>query len=257
MLELVDHFDIEQENPTKVRDNLLSQIHERADQIYTIASPWISFLAYQQGDVARNIDLLTESVANAQMLVRGAKEAIEARHGEIEEIIIQAREASAAAGAAVFTQDFRKEAETLENRGVRWLIATAALAGVTLIFACFMWLSATELGDGGIIAQRFGGKLAVLIVLFTATLWCGRTYKALMHLATVNGHRAMSIQTLQAFSHAASDVMTKDAVLLEATRAIFGSVPTGFLDGGGSGSGDRDLKIIELARNAGKGGGAG
>ena len=87
------------------------------------------------------------------------------------------------------------------------------------------------------------------MVLFTATLWCGKTFKALKHLSTVNRHRALSLQTFQAFSHAASDDPTKDAVLMEATRAIFGSTPTGYLDA--KGGSESDLKIIEIARTLG------
>jgi hypothetical protein len=56
----------------------------------------------------------------------------------------------------------------------------------------------------------------------------------------------MSIQTLQAFAAAASDTQTKDAVLVEATRAVFGNVPTGYIEGPG---GDSDLKIVEVARS--------
>lgn len=109
-----------------------------------------------------------------------------------------------------------------------------------------MWFW-TEAGlDQGQIFQKLSTKLVVLAVLLSATIWCGRNYKALKHLATVNRHRALSIQTLQAFSAAASDVQVKDAVLLEATRAVFGNVPTGYISDGG---GDGDLKIVEVARS--------
>lgn len=250
----IDKFNIEQQNPTQIRDQIINEIHARTDQLYTVTSPWIPFLAYQKGDIAQNIEKLTLSVTQAQTLVDGAKETIEKRQGEIEHIITKAREASAAAGAAIFTQDFLNEANALEGRAGKWLKATAGLAMSTLLFAAVMWLWPTQDIETPVILQKFGGKLAILVVLFTATLWCGRNYKALMHLSTVNRHRALSIQTLQAFAHAASDDATKDAVLMEATRAIFGSVPTGYLDG--RGGMNQDLKIIEVAKTlGGKGGG--
>ena len=65
------------------------------------------------------------------------------------------------------------------------------------------------------------------------------------HLAIINNHRAISLLTLQAFSNAANDVQVKDAVLLEATRAVFGTVPTGFVNA----NLDSDLKLVEIARN--------
>lgn len=245
----IDGFNIEQQTPTQVRDQLVSEVHSRADQLYTVAGPWIPVLAYQKGDVAKNIETLTASVTQAQTLVDGAKTAIANRQQEIETIITQAREASAAAGAAVFTKDFKDEAATLRDGANTWLKWTGFLAVLTLAFTAFMWLMPVETTDSAVVIQRFGGKIAVLLVLFTATLWCGRTYKALMHLSTVNRHRALSLQTFQAFSHAASDDATKDAVLIETTRAIFGSVPTGFLET--KESSDSDMKVIEIAKSFG------
>jgi hypothetical protein len=251
----VNSFNIEQQTPTQTRDTLVSEVHSRADQLYTIASPWIPFLAYQKGDVAKNIEALTTSVGQAQTLIEGAKTTIQARQSEIEGIITQARESSAAAGAAVFTHDFRTEATLLEGQAKRWLYLTAAGATTTLLFAIAVWLFPITGDDVPTVAQRFGGKIAALVVLFTATLWCGRTYKALKHLATVNRHRALSLQTFQAFSHAASDDATKDAVLMEATRAIFGASPTGFLES--KAGPEQDLKIVEVAKYlGGKGSGS-
>ena len=93
----IDKFNIEQQTPTQVRDGLLQELHGQADQLYHHASPWVPFLAYQKGDVAKNIESLTASVSNAKTIVDEAKTAIAARQGEIETIITQAREASAAA----------------------------------------------------------------------------------------------------------------------------------------------------------------
>lgn len=250
VLDRIDKFNIEQQTPTQVRDALVQELHGQADQLYHHASPWVPFLAYQKGDVAKNIEALTASVSNAKTIVDEAKTAIAARQGEIETIITQAREASAAAGAAVFTQDFKNESSDLAARAEKWLKLTALLATVTLGTALAMWLLPLNGADTPALIQRFGGKIAVLVVLFTATLWCAKTHNALMHLSTVNRHRALSLQTFQAFSHAASDESTKNAVLMEATRAVFGSVPTGFLDGK-AGSADGDVKIIEIARTFG------
>jgi hypothetical protein len=249
----IDAFNIEQQTPTQTRDAMVIEIHARADQLYTVASPWIPFLAYQKGDVAKNIESLTTSVGQAQTLIEGAKETIKVRQSEIETIITQAREASAAAGAAVFTQDFKNEARLLDDQAITWLKMTAALAFATLAFAVAVWLFPVNGDDTPAIFQRFGGKLAALVALFTATLWCGRTYKALKHLSTVNRHRALSLQTFQAFSHAASDYATKDAVLMETTRAVFGGVPTGYLDG--KGGPEQDFKIIEIVKSLGSKGG--
>ncbi len=69
-------------------------------------------------------------------------------------------------------------------------------------------------------------------------------------MSTLNRHRALSLRTLKAFSAAASDDQTKNAVLLEATRAVFSAGQTGYLDS--AGGGESPMKIIEIAKSIGK-----
>ena len=227
----LNDFTIEQANPTQVRDQLVDQLSNSSDVFYEAATPWIPFLAYQKGDVAKNVQELTQSVSNASKLISDAKDDIETKKSEIDGIITQAREASAAAGAAVFTKDFDQEATNQKNAAFRWLLATGMLGFLTLIAAiATWWIGLTTDVEGYNLLQAFGGKIAILVVFFTATLWCGRIYRALMHQATLNRHRSLGLQTFQAFSAAASDDTSKDAVLLETTRSIFSSGSTGYLD---------------------------
>lgn len=245
-LDQIDKFNLQSGNPAGTRNSLATNLHAHTDALYLQCAPWIPFLAHQQGDVVRNIEALTKSVRDAEQIVEDAKKKIAGRETEMETIIQAAREASAGAGAAVFTKDFEVAADGHEVGASTWLKATAVAAGVTLVLAGIMW-GFTEPGlDQGQLIQKLSTKLFILALLITATIWCGRNYKALKHLATINRHRALSLRTLQAFAAAAADPQAKDAVLLEATRAVFGSVPTGFIDGG---SGDGDLKVVEIARS--------
>lgn len=246
-LTALDEFNIEQSNPHQVRDSLVNTIHQQADQFYTVSTPWIPFLAYQKGDVSQNIQALAKSVQDANEMVEQAQSNIQLKSGEIEQIITKTREASAAAGAAVFTQDFTREAQSLKDSAKNWLIATIVLSVLTALSAAGMWIWVEAGLDNGQLIQKFGSKLAVLAMLFTATLWCGRIYKAQMHQSTINNHRALSLQTFQAFSSAAADVQTKEAVLLETTKAIFAHSPSGYIDSE-SQKNEQDFRVIELAR---------
>ncbi len=248
LFDKINQFSIETGDPAGQRDQFINQVQSHADSLYTQASPWIPFLAYQKGDVSKNIEKLTESLRQAEELISSTKNNISQREKEIEDIIIKAREASAAAGAAVFTEDFRRESEKQRNSAKKWLWVTGGLALLTLSVAIFMWYF-TEPGlDKGQLWQKLGTKLAILAVLISGTVWCGKIYKALMHQATVNNHRALSIQTLQAFAAAVEDTAIKDAVLLEATRAVFGNVPTGYVENSPSTS-ESDIKLFEVAKN--------
>lgn len=245
--EQINQFSIESADPAGQRNNFITQIQNQADSLYTQASPWIPFLAYQKGDVSQNIETLNKSVQEANTLIEKAKTSISEKEKEIQDIITKAREASAAAGAAIFTKDFKNESIELQEKAKEWLRITGILAMGTLIIALAMWYL-TEPGlDKGQLWQKLGTKIAILGILFSGTFWCGKIYKALMHQATINKHRAMSIQTLQAFSAAVEDVSAKDAVVVEATRAVFGNVPSGYIDN--PQSSDGDVKIFEIAKS--------
>lgn len=90
-------------------------------------------------------------------------------------------------------------------------------------------------------------KLIIISVFFTATLWAGKMYRALMHQATVNTHRANALQTFQAFTTASNDAHTRDAVLLETTKSIFSVSPSGYIDSDTNGS--QQTNVIEIVKS--------
>lgn len=245
VIDQVNSFTIQQGNPQAQRNSLVNGLKAQIEPLFQAGSIYVPYLAYQKGDVAANISALSKAVDDARQINAAAVEDAKRRKDEVDAIVVRAREASASAGAAVFTQDFRFAADTFDKNAKAWLGAAAGAAVLTLVAASLMWILTEKGLDAGQITQKITGRLFILGLLITATLWCGQTYRALKHLAIVNRHRALSIQTFQAFSAAAADAATKDAVLIEATRAVFGSVPTGYIEGGGDG----DLKILEIARS--------
>ena len=248
VLQQIEGFNIEQPNAPQTRDSLVQQIHTAVDQIYNVASPWIPFLAYQKGDVSKNIEKLNSSLDEAKSMIDKAKTDIEKKAKDIDEIIIKAREASAQAGAAVFTKDFDTEAKDIAKRAGNWLWASGILGVATLAVAALTWFWTQEGLSTIQLWQKVASKIVALSVLLTATFWCGRVYKALMHQSTINRHRALSLQTFQAFVAAGSDTQTKDAVLREATRCIFSAGLTGYVDSG-SAAAESDSKIIEVCKS--------
>ena len=247
-IERIDKFNIQESNPGAVKNDLVAQIHTQADGLYTCASIWVPFLAYQKGDVATNISQLTRAVEEAGKIIDDAKAQIELKNREVDIIVTKAREASGKAGAGVFTEDFQRESIANLGRARVWLRSTWILALVTLIAAGLMWLLAEPNLDDKLLWQKLSTKLAVLVLMLSATGWCAKIYKALLHQSTVNRHRALSLQTFQAFSSAASDPQTKDAVLMQATKSIFSDMGTGLVDTS-SASGEGEVKILEVMKS--------
>lgn len=246
-LSQIDVFSINQGNASSTQAALAQGLHGSADRLIESCAQWIPFLAYQNGDVLRNINALVERTREAERILERTKTECSTKQDELGVIIQAARDASAGAGAAVFTADFLDESKRLEASARHWLIATASMAVFTVIVAGFFWWHAEASLDQGQVFQKLTTKLFVLALMLTGTLWCGKCYKALTHLVVVNRHRGLGLRTLQAFANATTDPQTKDAVLLEVTRSVFGTVSTGYVDGIAA---DNDHKFVEIVRSA-------
>ena len=194
---------------------------------------------------------MKDTSAEVTGILRNATEYTEAKKGEIDKIAESARVAAGEAGAAEFTHEFREEATVGERRSRKWLWVTAILSAlalalaVVLMFGLFVEPPATVWEA----IYGLGGRVIAISVLFYAAVWSGRIVLANMHLASVNKHRAVSIQTLQAFHKAAEDAAAKDAVVLEAARAVYENVPSGYI-GRHAAEGGASIRTLELIRNA-------
>lgn len=237
-------------NPTGVRDEIVNQVKQHAEHLLTTTQGWIAFLAYQKGDVQKNIDALSKSVMDANQILEQSKMDVAAKSNEITSIVTAAREASASAGVGVFTSDFDGQATLLETDAEKWLKYTLWFAITTLCVAFIsIYVPIDSKATNAQIFQYMTSKMVVLLVLLAATIWCGRIYKALKHQITVNKHRANALKTFQAFVKAASNDNTRDAVLIETTRSIFANSPSGYLDTTDASS-DSGSKILEIIKGS-------
>lgn len=245
----IKNFRVAQNDPVGQKNALVQNLRAHADQLYKTSHIYIPYLAYQKGDIQRNIESLTRTVTDATKLVDSTKAHISERNNEIENIIISAREASASVGVAHFTADFIAEATTQANVAKSWLAATVVLAVLTLLASVgFLFYSVSGL-DGIHLIQLTTSKLIIMGTLLTATLWSGKLYKAAKHQESTNKHRANSLKTFQAFANAAFDDATRNAVLMEATKTIFSAAATGYIEES-SRTAESGVKIVEIARNS-------
>jgi len=247
IVEAIKKFTLEQANPLEQRNSLVTQLKPNIDAFYTHTHIWIPFLAYQRGDIQRNIQELNKTVAESSKLLTTAKADVKKKQGEIDQIITAAREASATVGVGHFTADFLSEADGQRKNADTWLKATVSMALLTLIAAGGSMFYHPSLEASQLI-QMTSSKLILLGLLFTATVWCGKLYKAAKHLEAVNKHRSNALKTFQAFTNAANDTSMKDAVLMETTKSIFALMPSGYLDVDGSHS-DSGIKVVEVVKN--------
>ena len=251
-LQQIDKFKL-QGNVEQNRDNIASNLRGAVEDLLTIANHWIAYLAYKRGDLEESVKQTEAALAEAKAKLDDAKTYAAETHKEVDEIVALTREASASAGVATFTHEFDQEAKRLAGGSTKWLWAVVALALLTVFTALgsFYWPSLPDDANSWATLRHVVAKVSVIAILFTGTVWCGRIYRALTHQRSINRHRALSLKTFQAFVQATDDPATRDAVLMAATKSIFGNVPTGFVDERGA-TQDTSVNVMEIGKSANK-----
>ncbi|MDE2974743.1 MAG: hypothetical protein OXU64_08510 [Gemmatimonadota bacterium] len=156
---------------------------------------------------------------------------------EVKEIREQARQAlrdvqkiAGEVGVASYANTFGKAAKAYGRQKWVWLGALGLLSAVAIWVA---WWVATDLQpvdaqNVGLTIQMATVKLFAFGILSYLILLTGRGYRAAAHNQIVNQHRSLALETFRGFVEAASDDATEDAVLMQATHAIFSHRPSGF-----------------------------
>ena len=251
-LKQIDEFKM-QGNVEQNRDSIASSLKSRVEALLTSVSPWIAYLAYKRGDIEDSVKQTETALAEAKAKLDAAESYAVEKREEIDKIVTLTREASASAGVATFTHEFDEEAKRLASGSNKWLLAATVLAILTsaAALASFFWPPLPDDADGWPTLRHVVAKVSVIAVLFTGTIWCSRIYRALTHQRSINRHRALSLKTFQAFVKATDDPATRDAVLMAATKSIFGNVPTGFVDERGA-TQDTSVNVLEIGKSANK-----
>lgn len=246
----IREFDIAEGNASGNRDAISDRMSDAVDNFFDQVQHWIPYLAYSHGDFETSASKIADNVKQSDDELEKLIEHSEKKKAEVDEIVAATREASAKAGVAHFTQDFQMAAESLHAAAWKWLGVTGFLAICTLAatYLLFDMPSAEKTISWAYVTHQTTTRLIFLGTLITATIWCGKIYRALKHQAATNKHRADALKTFQAFVQATSNDSIRDAVLLEATRAIFDLRPSGYLDQEASGGRTEQMRIVETPK---------
>ncbi len=251
-LRAIDEFSIlGRGDPGSNREEICAGLHQETERLQEIAGPSIPYLAFRRGDITENLSKLEATLDNAKKTLAESEAWIAEKQKDVEETVSATRDAAASVGVATFTQEFDQEAESLNKRSWLWLFTSAGFGVVTVIAAVgsFFWPTVSLEAGAWETLRNAVSKVAVIAILFTITVWCGRIYRALVHQATVNRHRALSLRTFRAFVEATENEYVRDAVLMAATKAVFGTVPTGLVEQKSS-SNEPAVNFVEFGRSA-------
>jgi hypothetical protein len=141
----------------------------------------------------------------------------------------------------------RREAGYFEARAngharvsLAWLCVTAAALVVLALFAAWwLWkpypdrVAQVPQSDRTFAMVAFlTAKVLALAVLGYALSWAARNYRAHRHNEIVNRHRAIALQTFEAFEKGIEgDPQARNAILLQAAQCAFSPQITGYMTG--------------------------
>ena len=107
-----------------------------------------------------------------------------------------------------------------------------ASIGISIGLAGLIYYSLFQMGIPASV-QEAVHEVMLRAVLISFTFYilhqCSKNYHAHQHLFVVNKHRQNALGTFEAFIDAAQDSSVKDAVLLQATKAIFEPTISGYI----------------------------
>jgi len=243
----IDSFDsATANNPQNLVQSLGNTVKTHADAITVQMAQWISYLAYQKGDVSQNISKLEKAISRGEGIVSAAKERIEIEEGQMKAIIQQAQDFAGDKGVTIFTEQFNTSAQENKDEAKLWLKITAGIFSLTVVLIVVFMYQLIGVSEW----YEWASRATLVGVLITGGLWCGKTYRILRHQQTVNQHKANSLKSFLLFRDAAdNDEATRNAVLMETTKSIFSSGSSGFISEGGNQK-ESEIRLIETSRAA-------
>ena len=178
-----------------------------------------------------DFESLVEEAKNTVSRVEEEVKKVEIAREQVEGILKEARKAAAELGVAEYAVIFKTEADSHKTKSYFWLVSTAVLAVLTVVFGFLsvsFYIDKVSVLSTAQAVQVGLSKLVILSVLYFSLVWSGRIYKAQQHNYVVNQHRHNALNTFETFVRATDDEQTKNAVLIQATQSIFSPQHSGF-----------------------------
>lgn len=227
-------------------ESLGNTVRTHGDAIMKVAGQWFSYLAYEKGDVSRNIQALQTAIDRAEKLYSQAEKDIGAKQKAVSDIVQRASDIAGDKGVGVFTEAYNKAATTYADESRNWLIATGVVFGLAALALGLFVLDVLPASTW----YEWATHAGMVAILIGGAAWCGKNYRISRHLQTINKHKADGLRTFLAFRDAAEgDDPTRATVLVETTRSIFSSPDTGFVSGSKSDGGhNNEVRIVDVAR---------
>ena len=226
----VNDFDLNQNTPADVCKTIIETIKNAYDTVMEPLTIPLAYTATQATDYAKIEREAKGYHATMKEEAEGFRETLENYKVEAEKALHAVKEQAAEAGVSTNAQIFLTDSTGHAKIAKKWLIATIAMSGITLlvaigfVIASFKYTPATT----AVAIQYVVSKIILLSTLSFGIFWSARNYKSSKHNETLNKHRANALMTFRAFVEGSEDSTIKDAILMQTSQAAFSNRPTGY-----------------------------
>lgn len=221
-------------SPFPERNQLIDQIRDRWENDYPVVSPVLAYATKSSADFQR----LEREARGTLSELGDAKTALKKEADSILEsmnsALVQVQDAAKQAGVAQHTVHFSEEASLSRKIAIAWLLSGIAFGLATAAYVVWHVEPAlSKLPDPNAmqLIQASIPRLLVVFVLSFGMIWSARNFTSSAHNYVVNRHRSNALASFQTFVEGASKPDVKDAVLMQATHAIFTPQDSGFAKG--------------------------
>lgn len=250
-------FSIQQHpsNPASVRDQLITQLRDAWHSYFTHITPQIAYAIRRGSDFDSLEREARGSLVLMKEIIAEQRTTQEKTMADMQGALEKVRLAAAEAGVAQHAIHFKQEADSYVGESRKWLVTAGSSAGLTMLYGIFTGYYDTQLHKAAADAAQSVAPLIPLVlsrviifsVLSYAMIWSIRNYSASRHNFVINRHRQNALSTFETFVKSASDVQTKDAVLVQTTQSIFLPQTSGYARG--EGDSKPNSQIVEVVRS--------
>ena len=245
-------FTVDANNAMPQRDAVAHNLINSYQDAFNQLSPIITYCEKEGTDYQAlqiEVNKIVEDI-NAKYVE--ISEEFDQRKSELDIVIDAVKKAAQEVGITQHTINFESASKKYKTLSYYWLVAIRVTAVIIIFASLFAFNSPIEIDPNDSYASyrfiqaaiaRFTALFTLLIILF----WEVRNYNAAQHNFIINQNKQNALSTFETFVSAARDEETKNAVLMQTTRAIFSNLPSGYLKN--ESADDGTSQIIEIAKS--------
>lgn len=245
-------FTVDANNAMPQRDAVASNLINSYQDAFNQLSPIITYCEKEGTDYQALQIEVNKIVDSINYKAEEISQTFIEKEQELNTIVEAAKKAVHDVGVTQHTINFKEASVKYNTLSKRWLKAIIGTATLIILLSLFAFNSPIEVAPNDPYASyrfiqaavaRFTALFTTLIILF----WEVRNYNAAQHNFTINQNKQNALSTFETFVSAARDEETKNAVLMQTTRAIFSNLPSGYLKN--ESADDGTSQIIEIAKS--------